>query len=92
MTSHIAMPIRGIDVSQYNGAIDWSKTGAFAFAGIRVGHGNVKDAKFDVNWQRAKGLVARMPYWYGDYYSHRITNMGLSDAQRGVKPAQNCYS
>jgi len=92
MTSYSAMPVKGIDVSQFNGTIDWSKTSAFSFAGIRVGYGNVKDTKFDTNWKQAKNRLERMPYWYGDYYSHRNANMGITDAQWGVKQAQNCYA
>ncbi|MFO0548830.1 MAG: GH25 family lysozyme [Polyangiaceae bacterium] len=54
--------VQGIDVSYWQGNIDWSKVGASGvdFAIVRVSDGAVfKDPKFDANWQGAKsaGLV-----------------------------------
>lgn len=89
MTTFTGMPIKGIDVSQFNGVIDWNKITPFTFAGIRVGYGRVKDKTFDVNWATAKGKIDRMPYWYGDYYSHN--NLGISGFDWGIEQANNCY-
>ena len=85
--------IRGIDVSQFNGSIDWSKVSCF-FAGIRVGYGRVLDTRFLTNWQNAKGKVKRIPYWYMDYYSNHNTNSsanGISDAEWGQIQADTCW-
>ena len=41
--------IKGIDVSQFNGTVDWDKIVA-DFSGIRVGYGHTIDTKFKENW------------------------------------------
>ncbi len=59
--------IRGIDVSVYNGVIDWSKVNA-NFAIIRVGYGNSIDTKFVENINLAqKQDIGIGYYWYMDY-------------------------
>ncbi len=86
--------IRGIDVSAYNGNIDWSKVSA-NFAAIRVGYGRSVDNKFVSNWQNAKSRVRRIPYWYMDYYSNHNAGSavnGLSDEEWGRTQAQNCWA
>ncbi len=86
-------PINGIDVSQYNGAIDWNKTKA-TFAVIRVGHGRVTDKTFSTNWAYAKGKIARLPYWYMDYYSNHdktTTAYGITDVAWGKIQAEKCW-
>jgi len=88
------IPIRGIDVSEYNGAVDWSKVKA-DFTAIRAGHGRVTDKKFKVNWAGAKGKTYRIIYWYMDYYSHRdptTTAYGISDVEWGKIQAEKCWS
>jgi len=57
-----SFPIRGIDVSQFNGTIDWSKVSC-NFAAIREGYGRTIDSKFLTNWQNAKGKVNLIPHW-----------------------------
>lgn len=87
--------IRGIDVSEFNGNIDWSKVANTHFTSIRVGFGRVLDAKFKVNWAAAKGKVKRFPYWYMDYYSnHKATSSanGISDAEWGKIQAETCWN
>lgn len=54
--------VKGIDVSYYQGTIDWAKAKAdgVEYAFIRVSDGlNTPDTKFDLNWQqtRAKGIL-----------------------------------
>jgi GH25 family lysozyme M1 (1,4-beta-N-acetylmuramidase) len=86
--------IRGIDVSQFNGNIDWTKVSA-NFSAIRVGYGATLDTKFMVNWQAAKGKVNRIPYWYLDYYSNHITGAtvnGTADTDWGKAQADNCWN
>ena len=87
--------IRGIDVSQFNGLIDWSKVKA-DFTVIRVGHGRVIDPKFKANWAGAKGKTFRLPYWYLDYYSHcdpTTSAYGLySDAEWGRIQAEKNWN
>lgn len=85
--------IRGIDVSVFNGVIDWSKIEA-NFGGIRVGYGRTIDAKFYENWINAKGKVNRIAYWYMDYYSNHIVGNsanGMSDEAWGALQADNCW-
>lgn len=89
-----SFPIRGIDVSLFNGVIDWSKVSG-NFAAIRVGYGRSLDSRFSANWQNAKTRVNRIPYWYMDYYSNHNTgnaNFGVSDADWGRIQAETCWN
>lgn len=86
--------IRGVDVSHYNGDINWTLCKCH-FAGIRVGYGQTIDSKFLVNWQNAKGKVQRFPYWYMDYYSNHISGSpvnGVLDIDWGRAQADNCWA
>jgi len=54
--------VSGVDVSYYQGVIDWPavKAGGIEFAFVRLSDGSTfRDPKFDVNWQGAKsaGLI-----------------------------------
>lgn len=85
------MTIKGIDISQYQGTVDWNKVATDnIFAGIRVGYGRVTDKLFMQNWQSAKSKVDRLPYWYLDYYSHRMgwTDIKYTDTEWGKLQAQ----
>lgn len=87
--------IRGIDVSQFNGLIDWSKLHDTHFAAIRVGWGRVTDYKFVVNWAGAKERAYRIPYWYLDYYSNHDTTSsayGITDVGWGRTQAEKCWA
>ncbi|MCX6056097.1 MAG: GH25 family lysozyme [Chloroflexi bacterium] len=89
-----SLAIRGIDVSQFNGNIDWTKVSCH-FASIRVGYGRVIESKFLANWQNAKGKVNRIPYWYLDYYSNYNADSGVngtSDAEWGKVQADTCWN
>jgi GH25 family lysozyme M1 (1,4-beta-N-acetylmuramidase) len=86
--------IRGIDVSQFNGNIDWTKVTS-NFAGIRVGYGKTLDTKFTTNWTNAKGKVNRLAYWYMDYYSNHNSGSsvnGMTDTDWGVLQAETCWA
>jgi MYXO-CTERM domain-containing protein len=60
--------VDGIDVSVYQGTIDWEEVRAsgIEFAFIRTSHGtNTLDSRFDDNWAGAKAAgVLRGPYQY----------------------------
>lgn len=91
---YAAFPVHGIDVSSYNGSIDWSKVWA-DFTAIRVGYGRVIDKKFRANWQNAKGKVYRIPYWYMDYYSNHTADSpanGISDTEWDKIQADFCWN
>ena len=87
-----SFPINGIDVSEYNGVIDWTDMPA-NFAGIRVGYGRSLDTRFNYNWQNCK--INKFGYWYLDYYSNWYNTQspayGLSDTAWGKEQAENCY-
>ncbi|MCD8143490.1 MAG: peptidoglycan-binding protein [Clostridiales bacterium] len=77
---------RGIDVSKWQGTIDWEKVAAagIQFAFIRAGYGSSarqKDSKFEANYKGAKaaGLLVGA-YWY----SYATTKAG------GQKEATAC--
>ncbi|HTE49781.1 MAG TPA: GH25 family lysozyme [Kofleriaceae bacterium] len=60
--------VRGIDVSKWQGAIDWDQVagGGIDFAFIRVNHGlDDIDERFDFNWAEARRLgILRGAYQY----------------------------
>jgi GH25 family lysozyme M1 (1,4-beta-N-acetylmuramidase) len=90
------VPLRGTDVSQFNGVVDWSLMKAH-FVGIRVGYGDTKDTKFPQNWAGAKKYgINRMPYWYLDYYSNWYNKkspfLGMDDVAWGRHQAEKCWS
>jgi len=87
--------IRGIDISQFNGVIDWSKVQG-NFVAIRVGYGNTIDSKFVENAANAhKKGINLVFYWYMDYYNNHISGSsvnGMSDAAWGKLQAENCWN
>ena len=88
------LTVRGIDISGYNGAMDWAKVKAHShFVIIRAGYGNTTDKTFLANWQNAS--VPKAAYWYMDYYSNWYNKesiaYGLSDATFGILQANNCW-
>lgn len=89
--------IRGIDVSQFNGTIDWVKLASIThnFCGIRMGFGVVADTQAEANWKAAKYKCNRMPYWYLDYYSNHLSGSavnGMDDAEWGKRQAEKAWS
>jgi len=91
-----SFPIRGIDVSQFNGVIDWSKVDA-NFGALRVGYGNTIDTKFveNINLAQKKDGINIIYYWYMDYYNNHISGtsvFGMDNAEWGRKQADNCWA
>jgi len=88
--------VRGIDVSVYDGKINWDKVRASGvhFAFIRKGYGQTIDGRFLENWNNARGKVKRFVYWYMNYYSnHDPTSQyyGVPDEQWGKMQAELCF-
>ena len=88
--------VRGIDVSAYNGIVDWQtvKDSLTHFAAIRRGYGRTTDSRFEYNWQNSKGKVNRLPYWYMDFYSNHNKGTvvyGMSDEEWGAEQAETCW-
>ncbi len=91
-------PIRGIDISEFNGAIDFDslkETGA-NFCIIRAGYGKTTDKGFLLNWKQCKGKMHRSAYWYLDYYSNwynkKSSVYGISDTEWGKQQAQYVWN
>lgn len=91
-------PIRGIDISESNGAVDFDalkKTGA-SFCIIRAGYGKTTDRSFLLNWKYCKGKMHRGVYWYLDYYSNwynkKSSVYGISDTEWGKRQAQYLWN
>src|SRR5581483_5374006 len=62
-----ASAIRGVDVSVYQGKIDWTKVASsgIKFAFIRAGDGMSKDSRFQDNWTGAKAAgITRGAYQF----------------------------
>jgi len=88
------LAVRGIDISGYNGAMDWAKVKAHShFVIIRAGYGNTTDKTFLANWKNAS--VPKAAYWYMDYYSNWYNKeskaYGLSDVAFGLLQANYCW-
>jgi len=66
-------PVRGVDVSSFQGAIDWPQlvsSGALRFAFIKASEGaHTHDSRFLQNWTEAKGRVARGAYHFFSFCS-----------------------
>ena len=89
-------PIKGIDVSEYNGSIEWDKVKAKGcdFTTVRIGYGKTTDAKFTNNWSLSK-VIHRIPYWYMDYYSNHNSYSsvyGMGDYAWGEAQAVYCWN
>jgi len=74
--------IKGIDVSFYQGKIDWKrvKESGVQFAIIRGGQGRTKDTRFDYNWKAAADEgIKRGIYWFYEWRS-------------GIDPGADCQA
>jgi len=93
---YLSFKKRGIDVSEFNGVINWDKVLNTDFAAVRVGYGLTIESQFKANWKAAKGKVKRIPYWYMDYYSNwynpKSPAYNMSDAMWGKTQAELCWS
>lgn len=84
MAGELSTPeVWGIDVSQFQGDIDWVKVKATgcAFAYIRTSDGSYHDPTFKTNWQgsKAAGLVR------GVYHYLRSSQNGVAQADQLLK-------
>ena len=84
-------PIRGVDVSHYQGEVDWqqlSKEG-IRFAYIKATEGSShKDEQFDQNWKNAQATDLRI----GAYHFFSLDSSGIGQAQNfceTVAPVEN---
>jgi GH25 family lysozyme M1 (1,4-beta-N-acetylmuramidase) len=90
--------LKVIDVSQFNGVIDWEKLKAsgIEYIVIRVGYGNTIDSRFVENVNNAKKYGLKIFfYWYMDYYNNHIATssvFGMDDSAWGKKQATNCWN
>lgn len=58
----------GIDVSFWQGNIDWDRVAARArFVSIKAGQNLEPDARFAQNWQGSMGKLPRNGYWFYDW-------------------------
>ncbi len=76
-------PIRGIDVSNHQGNIDWSKIpkDQFRFVYIKATEGgDFKDKSFDINWKEANANGFRV----GAYHFFTLCRSGKDQAQNFV--------
>jgi len=66
-------PVRGVDVSSFQGAIDWPtlvSSGSLRFAFIKATEGaHTHDSRFLQNWAAANGRVARSAYHFFSFCS-----------------------
>jgi lysozyme len=66
-------PVRGVDVSAFQGEIDWPKlvsSGSLRFAFIKATEGtHTRDKRFLRNWSDARGRVARGAYHFFSFCS-----------------------
>jgi len=66
-------PVRGVDVSSFQGTIDWPQlvsAGTLGFAFIKATEGaHTHDARFLQNWTATRGLIARAPYHFFSFCS-----------------------
>ena len=87
-------PIRGVDLSTYDGAVNWDILNTkIQFAIPRIGYGRTMDSQFKANWAGCK--VVKQAYWYLDYYSNYNADSlsyGMSNAEWGRTQAQNAYN
>ncbi|MBX3331909.1 MAG: hypothetical protein KF722_16000 [Nitrospira sp.] len=71
--------IDGIDVSQFQGVVDWSEVTArttVKFAYIRATDGTRTDSQFSTNWNDSSGHVLRGAY---HFYRHSDSNQELQN-------------
>ena len=78
----------GIDVSKYQGDIDWDTVAnSIDFAIIRCGYGDDQTDQDDEKWNRNVGACERLGIPYGVYiYSYALTDeQALSEAQHVIR-------
>ncbi|MGZ4145877.1 MAG: GH25 family lysozyme [Actinomycetota bacterium] len=106
--SQTESPVRGVDVSSFQRAIDWPtlvRGSKIRFAFIKASEGSqVQDKRFRQNWAGARGLVARSAYHFftfctpGQYQATNFldvlppTNIGELPPAVDVEFGGNCKS
>lgn len=93
-------PVILTDVSKYQDDPDTTKKpdvtklAAKGILGIfvRVGFGRVMDGLFKWFWSTSKGILSRIPYWYLDYYSNRLSYVNVTDIAWGTEQGANLYN
>lgn len=76
----MTLPIRGVDVSHYQGDIDWDILAKedIKFAYIKATEGSqYKDEMFDANWEKAKNCGLRI----GAYHFFSLDSPGKNQAE-----------
>lgn len=87
---------RGVDLSQYNGKVNWDELSKKAdYVILRIGYGDTIDPRFIEYIEGAiKTNLGIVGYFYGDYYSNWFNKyspaFGLTDQQWGIRQANNC--
>lgn len=86
---------KGIDVSTFNGNIDWEKVRSESdvdYAIIRCGYGNDYPDQDDVRWEYNASECERLGIPYGVYiYSYAMdTKEALSEAEHVLRLVQDC--
>ena len=77
-------PVRGVDVSHYQGEIDWKKLSGegISFAYIKATEGSsAQDRRFEKNWNEAKETGLRI----GAYHFFSLDSAGLTQAENFCK-------
>lgn len=76
--------VEGIDVAEFQGAVDWNQVHASGreFGIARIGDGNHLDPTFDANWNgiRAAGMVRRAYYFFRPTLDAATQAQHVSDA------------
>lgn len=84
MPDYTTYPL-GIDVSFWQGDIDWRKVSTRAkFAFIKAGQDIFPDAKFLQNWTNSKDKLPRGAYWFYDWRQGAKPTQEQSDKMRGL--------
>lgn len=66
--------IPGIDVSFWQGVVDWDKAASrVEFAFLRAGQNMSIDSWFIENWQKSSGKLPRGAYWFYDWRSGKAS-------------------
>ncbi|MBR0462927.1 MAG: glycoside hydrolase family 25 [Clostridia bacterium] len=79
-----AFPVRGVDVSHYQGSIDWNllQDQGIMFAYIKATEGSsYQDSEFQTNWENVKGTKLRA----GAYHFFSFESSGLKQSENFIR-------
>ena len=74
----LSKPIKGIDISFWQGNVDFKKVkeSGVEFIILRAGHGTLEDTKFEEYYREAKKLGFKLgAYWYSEAWSEYGANL-----------------